>query len=105
MRAEFAERHSPAYRRAVIQHVQVTVLKFSDSLSVWPDDVRVSDIPLFRHDPIEDFRARGDFVNFERYPFANERQGLADSVACDASADRIELGREVVQIFADVGDI
>ena len=105
MRLEFAQRHRRMHRRAVIQHVQVALLKIHDALPLGILDIGVSNIPFFGHGPVEELRFPSALQRSAAESASGSWPESAGSVAGDASADRIKLRREAVQLLADFGRV
>src|SRR5579859_3324908 len=89
-------------RNAVVDDVQIALLKVDDAFSSGIFDVSISDVPFFRNGPIEDLCPRWNFKNPQRNAFANQPQSFANPAAGDASADGIESTREIVQFPASI---
>src|SRR5271168_1262255 len=96
VRLQVRERHGLVQRRGVIQNMQVAPLKINDLRPVWSFDIGVPDVPFFRYGPVEDRRSGGNFRDFEWNPAPNIFECLTNSLAGNASADRIQISGEGV---------
>ena len=76
--------------------MQVRVAEVNDPVAGCVLDPRVADVPLPRDGPVEDLCARRHLVDIERDLATDEAEGLADPVARDAAADRIQLSDQLV---------
>ena len=63
--------------------MQIVVIDVEDPLSVWRNQIRFSDHPLFWYLPIKNARATGDLDSFKRNQLAENVVGLPDAIARD----------------------
>src|SRR5580700_1639495 len=68
VRPDIAQRHGCMHRKAVIHHVQVALLKVDNAPSIRRLDKGISNVPLFGHGPVEDWRPRWYMEDLQRYP-------------------------------------
>lgn len=90
--AKLVEREGPLERPGVVHDREVMRLEVDDPLAGRVLHEGVVDHPFIRHHPVEDRRARGHFVDFERDFLAEDAERLAHALAGDRAADRIEPG-------------
>src|SRR5580658_8208064 len=101
MRPKLAQAHGCVDRSAVVQNVQVRLLKINDARSVGPLHVSVSNIPFLGNRPVKNGSARRHFKNFKWNLLLDQSEGSPDPVSSYAPANRIELRRELVQFVAN----
>jgi hypothetical protein len=83
-------------RCAVVQHVQVARARIDDAAAAAIFDVGVADVPFARDRPVEDLGAGRDFKSLSRDVLSDQVERLAQPVARDAAADRVELRHQRV---------
>jgi hypothetical protein len=91
----------------VAKYVEIVVLEINDDLLIRTSEPCPADGPLIGNSPVEDLRAGGDLVDDEtRQELTEDRQGLADSVAGDASMDWPEPTSEIMHPRAiELGEV
>src|SRR5882724_9195910 len=99
MRAQFREAHFLLDRHAVPKDMQIQLLEIDNSLTMRISDVGVADIPLLRHDPIEDLRSGRHFMNAQWNMAFDGLERLAQAVPSDATAQRVEVGDELIYLL------
>src|SRR5579864_3800574 len=67
MLLQFRQRKASVNRRAVIDYMQIGLLKIDDAFARGILHVSIANIPLFGNGPIEDAGAARDFAEFQRY--------------------------------------
>ena len=105
--AELLERDDGVDRRAVAEHVQRGVGGVHDPGSVRSVDPGAAEVPLTRHDPVEDRRAGGGLDDLERQLACEHGQGLTHPIASEAAGQREQLAHELHELRTDcrsVGD-
>lgn len=96
---QFVKREHPAKRNAVVDHVEIGLLKIDDSLAPRVLDESVPDVPFFRDRPIKYSRSAGDFMRGQWNSLLKDSQSLTDPVPCDAPANGVELSYEVLHVL------
>ncbi len=89
---QFRQPHPLPHRHAVVHHVQIRLLEINHPLAVRILHVGLADVPFFGDRPIEYLRSRWHFPEFQRNLLLQQSQRFAQSIAGDASANRIKLG-------------
>jgi hypothetical protein len=70
--------------------MQITPLEVNDAFSRIVLDIGVTDVPFLRDRPVEHRGAAPDLVYFQRHCLLKQAQTLANTIACDASANWIK---------------
>src|SRR5271170_6449051 len=92
-------------RHAIVEHVQVALLKVHHASAGTVLDVSVLDIPLLGDRPVKNRGSRRNFDDLKRNALLNHPKCLSNSVACNAPANRVKFAGEAVQILTDRGYI
>jgi hypothetical protein len=103
MFAEFGEAHFPANRSTIVKDVEAGLFEVKDGFSRGVFDEGIADVPLFRHDPIEDGCAGGDLVKREGDERLEEAKALPEAITRDAAANGVEGGDARIELFAVAG--
>ncbi len=101
--AQLGQRHGRRHRHAVAEHVQAGRGEVDDPAAGGVGDVRVPDVPLLRHRPVEHLRPGRYLVHLQRNVLADDLQGGAHAVAGDAPAQRVQPLHQRVHLLADRG--
>ena len=99
---QLVERHGSVHWGAIVQHVQVRAPEVHDPFAARVLHVGIADVPFLRHGPIQHLRATGHFEHGERDVRLQFAERLADPVAGDAAAVRVEIGDQCVHRGADI---
>jgi hypothetical protein len=97
---ELGQGHGRPHRHAVADQVEVAGLEVDHPLAGGVRHPGVADVPLARHRPVEHLGAGGDLVDLQADLAVDDLQGAAHPVPGDASADRVQLGDQLVQLLA-----
>lgn len=101
--AQLRQRQGPRHRDAVAEYVQAGRGEVDDPVPGAVGDVRVADVPLLRHRPVEHLGAGRHLVHLERDVLADDVQGGAHAVTRDAPAERVEPLHQLVHVGARRG--
>jgi len=82
---------------AIVEHVQVALLKVHDPPAGTVLDISVLDVPLLGYGPVKNRRPRGNFNDLKWNALLNHSKRLPNSIAANTPADGVELGGEAVQ--------
>src|SRR3990172_12398723 len=89
-------------QRDIVTHdVQIAFLKVNNLIALRIFKVGISNVPLFRHRPVEDFRPAGNLVESERYVLLEQAKTDSDSISCNAPTNRVQLGDKIIYLLAD----
>src|SRR4026207_1487080 len=100
VRSQFRERHCGLYSHAVVDHMQIRLVEIDDPSAVGISNVRVADVPLARHSPVEDLGSGRHIADLQRDPLTDAAQRFSQPIASDASADWIKIDDELVHFPA-----
>src|SRR5262249_48730815 len=100
VRPQLGQAQATPHRHAVTHDVESVGSEIDDPLPAGVRNVRVTDVPLVRHGPVQNSRSAGDFADLERQYALQNAKRLADTVSRNAPTDRKELGREIVYLMA-----
>src|SRR5262245_31216970 len=100
VRAQFHEAHFSLNRHAVPKDMQIRLLEIDNSFTMRISDVGVADIPLLRHNPIEDLRSGWHFMNAQWNMAVDGFERLAQAVPSNATAQRVEVGDELIYLLS-----
>lgn len=90
---------------AVVDDMQIGASKIDKTLPSRVTNVGIPNIPFPGYSPIKNLCAGSYFLDGERDSFTDEAKGFAKPIACDAAANRVELGNERMNIVADIHGI
>ena len=94
MPLQLGERHPASHRYAVADHVQVVLAEVDQAPAGEVFDPCVADVPLLRHGPVEDVRARSYLTDGDRNVTTQDVERLAYTIPGNAAADRKHLLHE-----------
>src|SRR5947209_236990 len=98
MLLQFTERERRVHRYAVVDHMQVGLLKVDHPLAARVLHVGITNIPLARDSPVENRRPGRNLVDAEGDVLLDSMERLAKAIARDTAAKRIELGHEPIHL-------
>jgi hypothetical protein len=99
--SQLGQRHRALYRNAVVYDVQIVPAKINDPFAAGVLNVGIANVPFAGHSPVEDPGAAGNFVDVERYFLFQASQRLAEAVAGDAAANRVQLADQSKNFVAN----
>jgi hypothetical protein len=102
MRPKLSQRHAFLNRDAVVDNMEIGNLKIDHPLAPRVLDIRVPDVPFPGHCPIEHLSAGRDVVDLDRDVTSDNTQRFTNTVARDASANRIKLGDKAIHFTPDI---
>jgi hypothetical protein len=97
---QFRQWHSGTYGEAVADNVEVASPEVDDPVTVRIRDVRITDVPFVRDDPIEYLGAAWHLVSLERNVLCEHTQRLAHAVSGDTATDRVQPPDEAMHLLA-----
>ena len=100
--SQLGKGHSRIDGSAVPDDVQVAGREIDHASPVPILDVGVPDVPFLRHRPVERLCTGRNLVLLQRNDLRDPSERLADAVAGDRPADRVEVGDEPVELLADL---
>ena len=101
MLEELVPREPEVDRDAVAEEIERGILEPRQATPVRRLDPCVTDVPLPRHDPVEDLGSRRRLDDVEREVAPDDREGLSHSVTCEAPREREELANQIVKFLSD----
>ena len=101
VRLDFAQEHCGMDWHAIVEHVQVTLLKVHHPSAGTVLDISVSDVPFLGDCPIEYGASGRNFEDLQRNAPLDHAESLTEAFSGNAPADRIKFGRESVQFLLD----
>src|SRR5262245_51723796 len=102
---EFHKRDFFLDRNTIVDNVKVRFLKINNSVASHVLDKGIPDVPFFRHCPVKNLSSRRYLVHIQRDMSFEKPQAFTKTIPCNAPANGIELGNELIHLSTHISQI